>query len=143
MKISLPTFIISLLSEAGGYLESETRINKLVFLGSKEHNIQTSAVFSWSHWGPLSFNVNKTLKDLHNDGLIQIKKEKRETVFGDEYMINTYTITEKGKQAALELGEKLPADLQNNISTLYELFGKIRLSALLNYVHTVYSPEDL
>ena len=143
LKVSLPNLIMLLLSEAGGYLESETRIHKLTFLGSKEHDIQTPASFWWSHWGPLSSDVNKALKDLHEDGLIQIRKDTRKTAFGDEYIVNTYTITEKGNQVAIELREKSSSDLRSAIGALYERFGKIALSQLLNYVHTVYSADNL
>lgn len=141
--MNLSEFITLLLGEAGGYLESETRIHKLSFLGLKEHGIPLSASFTWSHWGPFSVQIKNVLNSLERRGLIQIVREVRKTLFGDEYVVNTYKLTEEGRKIGLELRKKLSTDIKKNINRLHECFGKRRLSELLDYVYRNYSPKDI
>lgn len=141
-KIGTEDFLLLLLEQSNGRIESETRIQKLAFLGIKEKGIPKFTSFIWEKYGPLSKELWKTSKKMKSKGLLTIKEEDRFTSMGDHYTIKILELTGKGRSRVSDLKILVPKET-NAIRDLYFEYGKIALDRLLEYVHTAYSPDDL
>ncbi len=142
MRIKTEDFLLLLLDNFHGTLESETRIQKLAFLGIKEKNLPAFTSFIWEKYGPLSKEMWRTSRNMETQGFLKIEEETRFTSMGDSYTIKIFKLTKKGCSRLAEI----KSSLINESRTIRELFfeyGKLPLDELLQYVHTAYSPEDL
>lgn len=140
--ISTRDFILLLLDCSEGILESETRIQKLAFLGIREYGLSEFTQFVWEKYGPLSKGLWKTLRKMKRQGLLDIREEIRFTFMGDSYKIRVFELTDEGR---LEASKSVRAHSGEFISIqeLQSRYGKEALDSLLNYVHLAYSPSDL
>jgi len=135
-------FLLMLLKAFNGRIESETRIQKLAFLGMKEKGLPKVTQFVWEKYGPLSKDLWKTLRQLRKRGLIRIDEEERFTFVGDRYTVRAFELTSEGQLQACKLKAKFSSYFDLIQKLCYE-YGKLPLDQLLEYVHTVYSPKDL
>ncbi|MEM2145960.1 MAG: hypothetical protein QW279_11410 [Candidatus Jordarchaeaceae archaeon] len=141
-KMKMDDFLLMLLDASNGRIESETRIQKLTFLGIKEKGLPKVTQFVWEKYGPLSKDLWKTLRRMKNQGLLRIDEEERFTFIGDCYTVRVFELTDEGRLRALELKGKFFNYFDVMQKLCYE-YGKLPLDRLLEYVHTVYSPKDL
>lgn len=135
-------FLLMLLEAFNGRIESETRIQKLAFLGIKEKGLPKVTRFIWEKYGPLSKDLWKTLRRMRNRGLIRIDEEERFTFIGDRYTVRAFELTREGRLQACKLKAEFSSYFDLIQKLCYE-YGKLPLDRLLEYVHTVYSPKDL
>lgn len=135
-------FLLLLLAQSDGKLESETRIQKLAFLGIKEKQIPKFTSFVWQKYGPLSQELWKTSKKMRIQGLLKITEDSRVTFMGDCYTVKIFELTKDGSTMVSNLKDQF-AEETKAIRDLYFEYGKIPLDRLLQYVHTAYSPDDL
>jgi uncharacterized protein YwgA len=141
MKIK--DFLLLLLEEFNGRIESETRIQKLAFLVKKERNVDLGIEFKWHHYGPFSDELKRSLYELRRKGLIQIEKEKRTTFMGDHYRITKFQLTTEGQAIAEKIKNSIANDLLDGVYTIVGQYGHSPLNEILNYVYGAYSPNDL
>jgi uncharacterized protein YwgA len=142
MPLTEESFLLLLLEAAKGSLESETRLQKLAFLGIKEGELNKFTNFTWEKYGPLSKEMWKTLRKMKRQGLLRILEEQRITSMGDMYAIRTFELTDKGATevpSLISLHEKE----YNSIRRVFSEYGNLPLDRLLDYVHSAYSASDL
>lgn len=142
MGINTRDFVLMLLDASKGILESETRIQKLAFLGIQEEGLPRFTHFVWEKYGPLSKEMWRTLHKMEREGLLDIREEKRTTFMGDPYKLRIFELTEEGHREASEL-ERIHDNEFILVNKLFIKYGDEPLDSLLNYVHTAYSPDDL
>jgi uncharacterized protein YwgA len=135
-------FILLLLSQTNGRIESETRVQKLAFLSTKEKGIPCFTSFIWEKYGPLSVELWDTAKQMQRNGLLKIRKENRTTFMGDRYTVKIFELTSKGTSEALDVERHFSPEACS-IKELHFEYGRLPLDRLLNYVHSAYSPSDL
>lgn len=135
-------FLLLLLEQLNGKIESETRVQKLAFLGIKEKRLPKFTSFGWEKFGPLSTELWHTSQKMQRQGLLEIRTEKKLTSMGDSYRIKVFELTKKGCIQASQL-KKTFTEEDQAIQELCGEYVKIPLDRLLGYVHTAYSERDL
>ncbi len=141
--MEIEDFLLLLLDELNGTIESETRIQKLAFLTEREIDLNLGIGFKWHHYGPYSKDVTNRLQGLKKEEMMTIKKERRVTFMGDSYTIKTFSLTPEGRVKAKKIRERVSNRILENIRSLIKQYGLKRLSDLLNYIYMSYSPKDL
>lgn len=141
MKID--NFLLLLLEEFNGIVESETRIQKLAFLVTEEKGINLGIKFKWHHYGPFSRSLKNCLTKLRKNNLIKIDKQKRLTFMGDPYTIHIFSLSNLGHSTANQIKERLSKESQLAIHNLTIEYGYSPLNDLLEHVYQTYSPDDL
>jgi len=131
-----------LLHNSNGIVESETRIQKLAFLGIEEKGLPKFTDFVWEKYGPLSKGLWKTLRRMERQGLLTIREERRYSLMGDSYAIRVFKLTDKGRLQGANLNHT-HNDESRLVQELISKYGRISLDRLLSYVHTAYSSNDL
>lgn len=135
-------FLLLLLDSSEGTLESETRVQKLAFLGIKEKNLPEFTSFVWEKYGPLSKELWRTSREMESHGLLSIKEDRRLTIMGDPYMVRIFELTPRGRVAVGLLKKRLGHE-HDLIKKVYQQYGEEPLDVLLDYVHCAYSRHDL
>ena len=135
-------FLLMLLEAFNGRIESETRIQKLTFLGIKEKGLPKITQFVWEKYGPLSQDLWKTSRRMRDQGFLRIDEEERFTFVGDRYTVRVFELTNEGRLQACKLKGRFSNHF-DLMQKLYHEYGKLPLDRLLEYVHTAYSSKDL
>jgi len=135
-------FFLLILAELNGSVESETRIQKLAFLASKEKAIDLGLQFRWHHYGPFSNDFKNCIKQLSNK-LVRIRKEERCTFMGDSYLIHIFDLTPSGQARVNQLKKDLPQHKKQLIHDLVVDYGHKPLNDILDHIYKTYSPDDL
>lgn len=125
-----------------GRIESDTRVQKLAFLGIREKSLPKFTNFKWEKFGPLSTELWHISQRMQSQGLLKIRTEKRFTSMGDSYKIKIFELTEKGSSQASRLKTTF-AEENKAIQELCREYERVPLDKLLEYVHTTYSERDL
>ncbi len=142
-KIGIDGFLLLLLDEFNGRLESETRIQKLAFLAKEEGGIDLGIRFKWHHYGPFSGSLKNCLSNMKGKKLLKVEKKTRTTFFGDPYTIHVFQLTNSGRFKVSMLKKHLSQACQQKIRNLTMQYGYRPLDDLLNHVYKTYSPDDL
>jgi len=125
--------VLLVLELAGGRIITDTRMQKLAFLVNQE-------VFNWvkfeaKDYGPYSKELMKAVYDL--------EKEKKLIYVWDNDGLSKYYLTEKGKQEAKNLLERLKAEDEDRLKRATEIIQRHKddtLSYSIAYVYKYY-PE--
>jgi uncharacterized protein YwgA len=142
MSLTERDFLVLLLGASRGSLESETRLQKLAFLGIREMGLEKFTNFSWDKYGPLSQGIWKTSRRMQRQGLLRILEDDKVTFMGDTYTIRTFELTDKGNKELSKTVKSYEREYAL-IRRLFSKYGNLSLDRLLNYVHTAYSVNDL
>jgi uncharacterized protein YwgA len=136
-------FILLVLDAFGGSAESETRMQKLAFLATREYGIDLDVSFKWHHYGPYSSELKNKLHNLQYKGLIEIAHEERQTCMNDAYTITKFKLTPRGCRIASILKTRANDDLKANVRGIVNHYGHQELSEILSHVYGAYTPGDL
>jgi uncharacterized protein YwgA len=136
-------FVLLILDAFGGSAESETRMQKLAFLATKEYDIALDVGFKWHHYGPYSSKLKNRLHDLETKGLIEIDHETRQTSMSDNYTVTKFKLTSKGRIVSNAIKLRDNNAQTNKIRDIVNHYGHQQLSDILSYVYGAYTPEDL
>jgi len=125
--------VLLVLELAGGYIATDTRMQKLAFLVNQE-------VFNWvkfeaNNYGPYSKELMKAVDELEKEGKL--------VYVWDNDGVSKYYLTEKGKQDAKKLLEQLKDEDENKLKRAMEIIQRHKddaLSYLIAYVYKYY-PE--
>jgi uncharacterized protein YwgA len=142
-SMEMGDFLILLLNEFNGTVESETRIQKLTFLTEQESDFDFGVKFKWWHYGPYSKDVNKCLQSLDQRGIIKMSEKERTTFMGDTYTIKIFKLTARGRAKVENIRDKISNQVIDIIRSMTKQYGFKPLKDLLSYVYTSYSPSDL
>ena len=106
--------VLLVLELAGGYIETDTRMQKLAFLVNQE--VYNWAKFEATKYGAYSKELMKAVDKLEKEGkLIYI---------WDDDGVSKYYLTEKGKQDAKKLLEQLKAEDENKLKRATEIIQR-------------------
>jgi len=141
MSLTERDFLVLLFGASRGVLESETRLQKLTFLGIREMGLQKFTDFCWEKYGPLSQGIWRTSRKMQRQGLLRILEENKTTFMGDTYTIRTFKLTDKGNEVFFGTVKSHEREY-DLIKRLLSKYGNLSLGRLLNYVHTAYSAND-
>lgn len=136
-------FILLLLTEYGGSLESVTKLQKMAFLSIYEGGVSPFTDFEWYHYGPYSRELQEVVELLDEGGLISEEEERKTSYFGDIYTVKTLRLTPRGKRALEEKMSNIDSEERRAIRNILRQYGDRPLSKLLDYVYKAYSPSDL
>lgn len=141
--MEIADFLIILLDECNGEIESETRLHKLTFLTEREKQFDFAVQFKWHHYGPYSKDVTNVLTNLDKNGVLTMNEEERVTFMGDAYSIKTFKLTSKGRNRAEIIRNRLSNNTIQSIRAIINQYGMKPLKDILSYVYTSYSSTDL
>ena len=136
-------FILLILDAFGGITESETRMQKLAFLATREYEIDLDVGFKWHYYGPYSSDLKSKFQDLSKRGLIEIEHDQRQTCMNDTYTVTRFRLTTTGRELTNSIKSSLDNNQTNKIQSIVSQYGHQELSAVLSYVYSAYTPEDL
>ena len=120
-------FLVSFIGLAGK-VSGRTKLQKMIFLGQEEHSLGNTFDFQLYHYGPYSFDLNKTLSEVIIEGLVT-----EETVFSDttgpQY---SYSLTSEGKKF-FETNKNTA-----NMQAVLDNWENKSYSEIINYVYDKY-----
>lgn len=121
-------------------IEGKTRLQKMVFLGKEEEDLDMGFEFITYNYGPYSFELTKALDTLQNLGLIVVESSFFASSNSNNQAIKqfTYYITDKGDKLIVSKGEKLPKELIEKIKLLVEKWNKVPRTKIIEYVYSNY-----
>ena len=125
--------VILVLGLTGGYIATDTRMQKLAFLVNQE--VYNWAKFEASDYGAYSKELMKAVDELEKEGKL--------VYVWDNDGVSRYYLTEKGKQDAKKLLEQLKDEDENKLKRAMEIIQRHKddaLSYLIAYVYKYY-PE--
>jgi uncharacterized protein YwgA len=132
--------IIKLGSSRDGEFRYKTRIHKILFILAHEfeelNNLRSD--FIPYHFGPWSYEVDFTIKELVRSGFLEEKLDKRDEIDGLQHTgyVYAYRLTRAGKVLAERAIKKLSPKIRERIKELL----KLKLWTLIGYVYVKY-PE--
>ena len=129
--LTLGDWILAFLLHAGGEVRGKTRIHKALFLVKKEVGEDlVQARFVPHRFGPWSMDVERALKRLAEEGLVEKRVEDGTEV---------YRLTREGRKVAERILAVLrEAPQWSDIDEIFKMAGKAPLWALLGYIYTFY-----
>jgi uncharacterized protein YwgA len=125
--------VLLVLELAGGYIETDTRMQKLAFLINQE--VYNWVRFEADEYGAYSKELMKAVDKLEKEGKV--------VYVWDNDGISKYYLTEKGKQDAKKLLEQLKAEDENKLKRATEIIKTYKdypISYLVAYTYKYY-PE--
>lgn len=120
---------ILILGFAGGYLETDTRLQKIALILEKEV-FKDWVKFEASYLGPYSKELAKALEKL--------EKERKIIHIIDEVGLSKYYLTDEGKKMFDELLNSLNPDDLTKAREIVEMHKSDPLSYLIAYVYAKY-----
>ena len=123
-----------------GEIRGKTKLQKLVFLLDKELNIKKDQGYNFVpyKYGPFSKELIEDVEMLILTGLVETKEEVKE-FNGEEVTIVSYRLSERGKNIARQIYDKLTYEEKRRINKLKE-YNAMSARTLTEYVHRRY-PE--
>lgn len=132
--------IIKLGSSRDGEFRYKTRVHKILFVLAQEFeelsNLRSD--FIPYHFGPWSYEVDFTIKELVYSGFLEEKLDKRDEIDGLQHTgyVYAYRLTRAGRVLAERAIKKLSPKIRERIKELL----KLNLWTLIGYVYVKY-PE--
>ena len=132
--------IIKLGSSRDGVFRYKTKIHKILFVLAQEfkelNNLHSD--FIPYHFGPWSYEVEFTIKELVRLGFLEEKLDERDEIDGLQHTgyVYTYRLTRAGQVLAEDAVKKLSPKIKKRIKELL----KLNLWTLIGYVYVNY-PE--
>lgn len=141
-------------STSSGFINGITRLEKLLFLASKEQEIdklvEDPFVFRPYHYGPYSKEVYEAVELLEEAGLVQEERFLGENQLdeAEELALDVseelgverrFRLTPAGEKVADLLASRTPEAFQR-LSTVKKAYGNLSLKRLIRYVYSKY-PE--
>lgn len=142
-SVDCRVFILALLRDYGGTIESATKIQKLAFLSIRENGFNPFTSFKWHYYGPFSEEIQDTVEALKSQGIVSEKEINRVSYSGKEYTIKRLSLTARGKRLAESENCRIDSDNEAALFRTIEKYGNKPLAKILDYVYKAYSPEDL
>ncbi len=129
--LTLGDWILAFLAHNGGEVRGKTRIHKALFLVKQEvREDLVQARFVPSRLGPWSMDVERALKRLVDEGLVEKRVEDGTEV---------YRLTREGTERARKILSVLrEAPHWSDINEIFKMAGRAPLWALLGYIYTFY-----
>ena len=128
-----------LLIKSAGKIEGKTKIQKMVFLGKEEEELNLGFDFVKYNYGPYSFELAKALNALEDGGLIKINMSLVSSP--DEENVETkrftFSLTEEGNQLISER-QGIPEEVKNKIERLVKRWNNVPGSEIIRHVYSNY-----
>jgi DNA-binding HxlR family transcriptional regulator/uncharacterized protein YwgA len=135
-------WILALLYAAGGEVKGSTRLEKLLFLLSKEGHRSDGSfyAFNWYKFGPFSSEALNDAHELHDLRLINIEEEMFvvDPLLEDYRKRTTYCLTSIGKELAKKIFDSL-SDYNKKVLSSCRKYVDTPLKDLLDYVYSRYA----
>jgi len=132
--------IIKLGSSRDGVFRYKTRVHKILFVLAQEFEELNSlrSDFIPYHFGPWSYEVEFTIKELMRLGFLEEKLDERDEIDGLQHTgyVYAYRLTRAGQVLAEDAVKKLSPKIKKRIKELL----KLNLWTLIGYVYVKY-PE--
>jgi uncharacterized protein YwgA len=128
------------LGSSGGVFRYKTKIHKILFVLAQEFeelsNLRSD--FIPYHFGPWSYDVEFTIKELIRLGFLEEKLDERDEIDGLQHTgyVYAYRLTRAGQVLAEDAVKKLSPKIKKRIKELL----KLNLWTLIGYVYVRY-PE--
>lgn len=135
-------FILATLLNCGGVFESATKLQKIAFLSIHENNLEAFTDFTWYHYGPFSRELQNTVEELSENGLVIEEELNRTSYSGHEYTLKRLSLTPKGKQIANTIVAEMNMNNKSSLLETIDKYGDKSLGKILQYVYRAYSPDD-
>ena len=123
-----------------GEIDGKTKLQKLLFLGKNEFNLDINFDFEKYNYGPYSFGLTADLEVLVQLGLINAQTEYFETDNEFRGRKITYTLSDKGGKIAEEVTAKY-SDFIKSAQSVLSKWGDKPLSEIIRYVYDKYLPR--
>jgi uncharacterized protein YwgA len=141
-NLTLRDYVLAIikLGSSGGVFRYKTKIHKILFVLAQEfeelNNLRSD--FIPYHFGPWSYEVEFTIKELMRLGLLEEKLDERDEIDGLQHTghVYTYRLTRAGQVLAEDAVKKLSPKIKKRIKELL----KLNLWTLIGYVYVRY-PE--
>jgi len=141
-NLTLRDYVLAIikLGSSGGVFRYKTKIHKILFVLAQEfeelNNLRSD--FIPYHFGPWSYEVEFTIKELMRLGLLEEKLDERDEIDGLQHTghVYTYRLTRAGQVLAEDAVKKLSPKIKKRIKELL----KLNLWTLIGYVYVQY-PE--
>ncbi len=117
---------------------TETRLHKVVTIVERELGLGVAKPVP-HYFGPYVPELRDALERLKSDGYVEVEEREREVSEHGYPYVRIYRVTERGRERAKELVDKLSrSSLGKRILKLLELWAPQRLDVVLYYVYTKY-----
>jgi DNA-binding HxlR family transcriptional regulator len=127
-------------------IKGKTRIEKLLFLLSKEFNLDLDNFYEFQpeRWGPFSQEVIEDVVQLNKLEIVKITVEtfKPNDPAGEVVQGWNFELTDDGEKIAKEINENLSKNIKEAMTSLKK-FNDMPLKKLLKYVHKKYKEFSL
>jgi uncharacterized protein YwgA len=141
-NLTLRDYILAIikLGSSGGFFRYKTKIHKILFILAQEfeelNNLRSD--FIPYHFGPWSYEVEFTIKELMRLGFLEEKLDERDEIDGLQHTgyVYVYRLTRAGQLLAEDAVKKLSPKIRKRIKELL----KLNLWTLIGYVYVRY-PE--
>ncbi len=141
-NLTLRDYVLAIikLGSRDGEFRYKTKIHKILFILAQEFeelgNLRSD--FIPYHFGPWSYEVESTIKELVHSGFLEEKLEKRDEIDGLQHTgyVYVYRLTRAGRVLAERAVKKLSPKIRERIKGLL----KLNLWTLIGYIYVRY-PE--
>jgi uncharacterized protein YwgA len=141
-NLTLRDYVLAIikLGSSGGVFRYKTKIHKILFILAQEfeelNNLRSD--FIPYHFGPWSYEVEFTIKELMRLGFLEEKLDERDEIDGLQHTgyVYAYRLTRAGQVLAEDAAKKLSPKIRKRIKELL----KLNLWTLIGYVYVRY-PE--
>ena len=141
-NLTLRDYVLAIikLGSSGGVFRYKTKIHKILFILAQEfeelNNLRSD--FIPYHFGPWSYEVEFTIKELMRLGFLEEKLDERDEIDGLQHTgyVYAYRLTRAGQVLAEDAAKKLSPKIRKRIKELL----KLNLWTLIGYVYVQY-PE--
>lgn len=120
-------------------IEGKTKLQKIVFLGKEEEDIDLGFEFVKYNYGPYSFELTKELESLQTLGLIEIQMEINNSTDSNGFISKKfiYKITTKGNEIINSETEKLK-EVVEKIKQLVRKWNTVPREKIVEHVYSRY-----
>jgi uncharacterized protein YwgA len=141
-NLTLRDYVLAIikLGSSGGVFRYKTKIHKILFILAHEFEELSNlhSDFIPYHFGPWSYEVEFTIKELMRLGFLEEKLDERDEIDGLQHTgyVYAYRLTRAGQVLAEDAAKKLSPKIRKRIKELL----KLNLWTLIGYVYVRY-PE--
>lgn len=118
-------------------IEGKTKLQKMIFLGKEEEDLDFGFEFTKYNYGPYSFELTTALDSLQAFELIEITTEISGSTKSGGFITKKfiYNITEKGKKVIGSESEKLK-EVEPKIKLLVKKWNKVPRDKIIEHVYS-------
>ncbi len=128
-----------LLIKLAGKIEGKTRLQKMVFLGKEEENVDIGFGFIKYNYGPYSFELTKALETLQTLGCIKVETILFASASEDGFQTKqfTYMITEEGEKLVNSKIDEMK-EVAEKIKHLLKKWNNVPRAKIIEHVYSQY-----